>query len=142
MTERIDCKPTEAKHLKFEIKIEEDRRGIIAGTVVDKKGCPVKDAVVVLYELCGDKRFAENCKLVPVTYAFTDKNGEFAFGPTCPDEHYVIKVWKNPTDFKFEKAETKHDRECLKVRCDKMYPPKDDCKNPHHPKYDPEFFAD
>ena len=28
---------------------------------------------------------------------FTDKEGEFVFGPLCPDRHYAIQIWANAT---------------------------------------------
>ena len=63
---------------------------------------------------------------------FTDKEGEFVFGPLCPGKEYAIQIWVD--DVKHVKVceKTFHEGRCLKgvkldcdKECDKPYP--DDC---------------
>lgn len=68
--------------------LRKEARSVIHGTVLDGKRCPVKDAVVKLYELPN----REDCgKLIPITHTFTDEYGDFFFGPLAPCKTYVIR---------------------------------------------------
>ncbi len=55
---------------------------------------PICDAVVKLTEVAYDcgKEIRK-----PIGHTFTDKEGEFVFGPLCPDRHYAIQIWANAT---------------------------------------------
>ena len=78
------------KQYDLDIMMLEDGRDVIYGVIRDCYKEPVCDAVVKLVEVveeCG------KCVRKPVSHTFTDKNGEFVFGPLCPNRHYEIVVW-------------------------------------------------
>ena len=112
------------KQYDLDIRISKDNRTVIYGVVKDDCGEPIEDAVVKLVEVdcdCTDER-------KPVSHTFTDKNGEFVFGPLCPDKFYEIQVWSDDvkhvkvcSECSFEK------RRCLKGT--KLDP----CDDKHHP---------
>lgn len=71
-----------------------------------------------------------------VTQYFTDKDGEFVFGPLCANKFYAIEIWVDNVKHCKICTETKHEGKCLKgVKMDckhdfKCCKPehKDDCK--------------
>lgn len=78
------------KQFDLEIVLPEDNRGVLFGIVTDCYKEPVKDAVVKLIEIdceCGKE------ERKPVTHTFTDKDGEFVFGPLCPDKKYEVQIF-------------------------------------------------
>ena len=80
------------KQFDLNITLPEDERNVIYGVIKDCHGCPVKDAVVKLIEVvydCGRK------ERKPVSHTFTDGDGEFVFGPLCPDKYYDLNIWVN-----------------------------------------------
>ncbi|KXZ39857.1 hypothetical protein SAMN05661008_00922 [Alkalithermobacter thermoalcaliphilus JW-YL-7 = DSM 7308] len=91
---KFDFKPQENEQLEVVVKVPKERRSVIHGVVKDYKGKVVEDAVVKLFEVSCNK------KLIPITHAFTDEHGQFLFGPLCPDNHYVIKVWFNDVNIR------------------------------------------
>ena len=99
------------KQFDLEIILPEDNRNVLFGIVKDCYKEPVKDAVVKLIEV------DYNCEKVerkPVTHTFTDKDGEFVFGPLCPDKKYEVQIFVNKV--KHVKVCSKCHREgkCLK----------------------------
>ena len=76
------------RSVDLDLKLPEDERNVVYGVIRDSKGKPVPDAVVKLIEVCFDDR-------KPVSHTFTDKEGEFVFGPLCPNKSYAIQVWVN-----------------------------------------------
>lgn len=51
---------------------------------------------------------------------FTDKEGEFVFGPLCPDRKYALQIWANTTKKIKVCAKCHHEGKCLKGdKCDK-----------------------
>ena len=60
---------------------------------------------------------------------FTDKEGEFVFGPLCPDRYYSVEIWGN---------RVKHSKICAKVekdfRCLKGEKLNCDCEIDHKPE--------
>ena len=76
------------KQFDLDLELPEDERNVVYGIIKDSKGKPVKDAVVKLVEICFDKR-------KPISHTFTDKEGEFVFGPLCPNKSYGIQIWVN-----------------------------------------------
>jgi hypothetical protein len=84
--------PGENEQIEAVVKVPEERRSIIHGTVKDHKNRNVKDAVVKLFEVSGPN---EECRLKPITHTFTDDCGQFLFGPLIACKQYVIKVWIN-----------------------------------------------
>ena len=95
------------KQFDLEINIDEDRRDVIFGVIKDSCHEPVKDAVVKLIEVTKHGR-------KPVSHTFTDKDGEFVFGPLCPDKKYAIDIWANRVEHVKICKTIKKDRKCLK----------------------------
>jgi len=95
------------KQFDLEIKLEEDFRNVIYGVVKDSCNEPIKDAVVKLVEVTKHER-------KPVSHTFTDKDGEFVFGPLCPDKKYAINIWANRVDHIKICKECKKEGKCLK----------------------------
>ena len=95
------------KQFDLEINLPEDNRNVIYGIIKDKYCEPVKDAVVKLIEVKGKER-------KPVSHTFTDKDGEFVFGPLCPDRSYEVQVWSNEVKHHKICANCKHNGKCLK----------------------------
>ena len=95
----------------------EDNREIIYGIVKNCYKEPVEDAVVKLVEIVCDYGKKER---KPVTHTFTDKNGEFVFGPLCPGKEYALEIFVN--DVKHVKicAKCHHEGKCLKAKDDKF----------------------
>ena len=114
------------KQFDLEIKLPEDNRNVIFGIVKNCYNEPVEDAVVKLVEVVYDCGKIERR---PVTHAFTDKGGEFVFGPLCPGKEYALEIFVN--DVKHIKicAKGKRDQKCLKGvkldKCDKLLEPKE-----------------
>lgn len=107
----IDGVMERGKQYDLEITLPEDNRNVIYGIVRDCFKEPVKDAVVKLIEVACDEGIEIR---KPVTHAFTDKNGEFIFGPLCENRNYELQIWVN--DVKHIKicADGPFDGECLK----------------------------
>ena len=147
------------KQFDLDITLPEDNRDVIYGVVKNCFKEPVCDAVVKLVEVvceCGKEERR------PIGHAFTDKEGEFVFGPLCPGRKYSIQIWVNDTKkikicakchhegkcLKGEKHEKcdcfleekpRHDDECKddkhdKDKCDKDYYGKDKCDKDYHEK--------
>ena len=98
----IDGIMAAGKQYDLDITISKDNRTVIYGVVKDDCGEPIEDAVVKLIEVdydCGNER-------KPVSHTFTDKNGEFVFGPLCADRYYSIEIWAN---------KVKHSKICAKI---------------------------
>ena len=72
---------------------------------------PVCDAVVKLVEIvCKDGKEERR----PVGHTFTDKDGEFVFGPLCPGREYAVQIWVNDTKKIKICAKCHHEGKCLK----------------------------
>ena len=126
----IDGVIENGKQFDLDLKLPEDNRDVIYGIVKDACGEPVCDAVVKLVEICHDER-------KPVSHTITDKDGEFVFGPLCPNKSYSIEIWVNRVKhIKICKTCDK-DGKCLKgvdIRCEKhdkyeMYNKDCNCEN-------------
>lgn len=76
------------KQFDIDIRVPEDNRDVVYGVLRDQHGDPVEDAVIKLIEIHHSKR-------KPVSHTFTDKEGEFVFGPLCPNREYAIQIWVN-----------------------------------------------
>ena len=72
------------KQFDLDITLPEDNRDVIYGVIKDCFKEPVRDAVVKLTEIAYDcgKEVRK-----PIGHTFTDCEGEFVFGPLCPDRH-------------------------------------------------------
>ena len=113
------------KQFDLEIVLPEDNRGVLFGIVKDCYKEPVKDAVVKLIEIDPDCGKEER---KPVTHSFTDKDGEFVFGPLCPNKSYSIEIWVNKVKHVKICKTCEHAGKCLtgiELNCDKSYYDKD-----------------
>ena len=116
--EKKDCPVVEVdgfiekgKQFDLEITMPEDNRDVIYGVIKDCFREPVEDAVVKLVEICHEGGKKER---KPVSHTFTDENGEFLFGPLCPDKNYEILFWVNRVKHVKICAETSRKGKCLK----------------------------
>lgn len=107
----IDGAISKGKQFDLDITLPEDHRNVIYGVVKNCFKDPVEDAVVKLVEIVYDHGKEERR---PVGHTFTDKEGEFVFGPLCPDKKYAIQIWVNDTKQIKICAKCKHEGKCLK----------------------------
>ncbi|MBR4110699.1 MAG: carboxypeptidase regulatory-like domain-containing protein [Clostridia bacterium] len=99
------------KQFDLEIILPEDNREVIYGVVKDVKGHPIEDAVVKLVEVIkmGEKEYR-----APISHTFTDKEGDFTFGPLCPNRKYEVLIWANDVKHKKRCVRPEKDFDCLK----------------------------
>lgn len=96
----------------LDIILPEDNRDVIFGTVKDVFKEPVKNAVVKLIEIgCGKDG---SKKRIPISHEFTNKNGEFVFGPICPNKKYSIDIWVSNVHHYNMEIKCKHEGDCIK----------------------------
>ena len=110
------------KQFDLDITLPEDNRTVIYGVVKDCYQEPVCDAVVKLVEVvceCGKEERR------PVSHTFTDKEGEFVFGPLCANRFYEIEIWVDRVKHCKVCTKVEHDGDCLKGI-------KMDCKKGNH----------
>ena len=113
----VDGVISAGKQFDLDITLPEDNRDVIYGVVKNCFKEPVCDAVVKLVEVV-----CENGN------TFTDKEGEFVFGPLCPGKEYAIQLWVNDTKKIKICAKCHHEGKCLKgEKCDKCDCFIDDC---------------
>lgn len=98
--------PKENEQIDAVIQIGKEKRSVLYGTVIDECGNPVADAVVKLLRIC-DKG------IVPLTHTFTDKYGQFLLGPLCPNEKYMLKIYKDNITIRYEAMNTT----CYEGKC-------------------------
>lgn len=100
------------KQFDLDITLPEDSRDVIYGKIKNVFKEPIKNAVVKLIEI----DFGKDGKKIrkPVSHTFTDKYGEFVFGPLCPGKKYGIDIWVN--DIRHYNIDVKchHEGYCLK----------------------------
>jgi len=129
----VDGVMATGKQYDIEINLPEDNRTVIYGIVKDCYNEPVAEAVVKLVEVvcdCGDEDRR------PVSHTFTDKNGEFVFGPLCANRLYEIEIWACKIKHCKVSTTCKHEGKCLKgIELDGF--DKKDCKNDD--KYDDKY---
>ena len=92
MDVEVDGFVESGKQFDVEIKGQKDNRNVIFGVIKDEYGDPIEDAVVKLIEV--DKKMGKK-ERKPVSHTFTDEEGEFVFGPLCPNRSYEIQFWAN-----------------------------------------------
>ena len=107
----VDGVINKGKQFDLDIVLPEDRRDVIYGIVRNCFKEPISDAVVKLVEVVYDHGKEERR---PVGHTFTDKEGEFVFGPLCPDKKYAIQIWVNDTKQIRICAKCHHEGKCLK----------------------------
>ena len=137
---KVDGVLAAGKQFDLDISLPEDNRNVVYGVVRDCYGEPVKDAVVKLIEVvreCGEKERR------PVSHTFTDKDGEFVFGPLCPDRVYEVQIWVDKVKHCKICADVKREGKCLKgvkLECPPCNKPdhKPDCKPDEKPDCKPD----
>ena len=107
----VDGVIASGKQFDLDITLPKDNRNVIYGIIRDHHKEPIKDAVVKLIEVVKDCGKEERR---PVTHTFTDKEGEFVFGPLCPDKYYEIQIWANRVRHSKICAISEHKGGCLK----------------------------
>ena len=110
----VDGVMATGKQYDLEINLPEDNRTVIYGIIKDCYQEPVCDAVVKLVEVVCEHGMDERR---PVSHTFTDKHGEFVFGPLCPGKEYAIDIWVNDVRHFKVCAECHHEGKCLKGEC-------------------------
>lgn len=107
----VDGVMATGKQFDLEINLPEDNRTVIYGIIKDCYKEPVCDAVVKLVEVVCEHGEEERR---PVSHTFTDKNGEFVFGPLCANRLYEIEVWVDRVKHCKVCTSCKHEGKCLK----------------------------
>lgn len=129
----IDGVISGGKQFDLDITLPEDNRDVIYGVVKNCFKEPVCDAVVKLVEVTCEHGKEERR---PIGHTFTDKEGEFVFGPLCPGKSYAIQIWVNDTNKIKICAKCHHEGKCLKGdkhdKCDCFIDKKED----HYDKCD------
>lgn len=114
----VDGVIASGKQFDLDITLPKDNRNVIYGIIRDCYKEPVRDAVVKLIEVvceCGKEERR------PVSHTFTNKDGEFVFGPLCPDKSYEIQIWVDQVKHAKICATCDHHGSCLKgvdIDCD------------------------
>lgn len=129
----VDGVIADGKQFDVDITLPKDDRSVIYGVIKDCYKEPICDAVVKLIEVDYDHGKEER---KPVSHTFTNKDGEFVFGPLCPNKFYEIKIWVNRVKHVKICAKCKHEGKCLKGMhvgdCDYTIDCKPDCPS-HKP---------
>ena len=115
----VDGVISSGKQYDIDITLPEDNRSVIYGVIKDAYDEPVKDAVVKLIEVEKDCGREER---KPVSHTFTDKDGEFVFGPLCANKFYEVQVWADKVKHHKICKECHHKGKCLKgvkLDCDR-----------------------
>ena len=112
------------KQFDLDITLPKDNRNVIYGVIKNCHKEPVRNAIVKLIEVCKTNYGKEERR--PVSHTFTDKDGEFVFGPLCPDKYYEIQIWVDEVKHTKICVTCEHQASCLKGI-------DIDCKKPHKP---------
>ena len=100
------------KQFDLDITLPEDNRDVIYGKIKNMFKEPIKNAVVKLIEINFGKDGKKN--RLPISHTFTDKYGEFIFGPLCPGREYAIDIWVNDVRHYNMDVKCKHEGDCLR----------------------------
>ena len=127
----IDGFISDGKQFDIDVVLPEDNRNVIYGTIKNRYKDPIKNAVVKLVEVSIGKDGMK--RRIPISHTFTDENGEFVFGPLCPDKDYAIDIWVDDVRHYKICAKIEKDTDCLKGKkvhdCGCIRPDhKPDCK--------------
>ena len=130
----VDGVIASGKQFDLDIILPQDNRNVIYGIVRDCHKEPIRDAVVKLIEVIRNGYDKEERK--PVSHTFTDKEGEFVFGPLCPDKYYEIQIWVDRVKHAKICATCDHEGDCLKgvdIDCKKNHKPCKEHEDEHKP---------
>ena len=105
---KVDGFIEKGKQFDLEINLPEDNRDVIFGIIRDCYKEPVEDAVIKVSHDCGKE------ERKPVSHTFTDKDGEFVFGPLCPDKKYELQIWADKVRHCKQCIDCKRHGKCLK----------------------------
>lgn len=109
---KVDGNIENGTQFDISITLPEDNRNVIYGIVKDIYKEPIENAIVKLIEI----DFEHGKKIrKPVSHTFTDKEGEFVFGPLCPDKKYDIQIWVNKVKHIKTCFECHKEKKCLKA---------------------------
>ena len=114
------------KQFDLDIILPEDERNVIFGVIRDNYCNTIPNAVVKLIEIVYEK--GEEVRK-PVSHTFTNDDGEFVFGPLCPNKKYALDIWVNRVKHVKLCTKGEHKGKCLKGidinSCDNKpsYPP-------------------
>ena len=114
------------KQFDLDITLPEDNRDVIYGVVKNCFKEPVDNAVVKLVEV--EFKYGKK-EIKPVSHTFTDKHGEFVFGPLCDNRLYEVEIWVNNVKHAKICTECHRKGECLRgvdIDCKPMPPCKPD----------------
>jgi hypothetical protein len=84
--------PCKYQQFKTDVNVLKENSSSIQGIVLNEDKCPIKDAVVELFEVTEK---GDDCTLIPITHTFTDEYGQFIFGPLTPGKHYILQLTYN-----------------------------------------------
>lgn len=124
----VDGMISAGKQFDLDITLPKDNRNVIYGVIKNCHKEPVRDAVVKLIEVCKTNYGKEEKK--PVSHTFTDKDGEFVFGPLCPDKYYEIQIWVDEVKHTKICVTCEHHGSCLNgtdIDCHKTHKPYKEC---------------
>ena len=128
----VDGHIASGKQYDLDITLPKDDRNVVYGVIKDYHKEPIKDAIVKLIEVNFKKKKE---KRKPVSHTFTDEDGEFVFGPLCPDKEYAIDFWANAVRHYKMCAKIEKDTDCLKGKPAQIC----GCKPDHKPDCKPEM---
>jgi len=106
---KFEFTPEENQQIEATIILPKESRSVLHGVVKNHRNCEVENAVVKVFQVVED---CGKCNLIPIGHTFTDKFGQFLFGPLCPGRHYVVKVWVNDMRIKEIVVTPKPDDTC------------------------------
>lgn len=115
------------KQFDLDITLPNDDRSVVYGIVKDCYGDPISNAVVKLVEVIKDCGKEERR---PVSHTFTDKDGEFVFGPLCSNKFYEVNIWFGEVKHCKICTTCKYEGKCLKgikLDCPDHDHDKEDC---------------
>lgn len=125
------------KQFDIEVRVPRDNRNVAFGAVKDEFGDPIPDAVVKLIEV---ECMMGKEERKPVSHTFTNENGEFVFGPLCPNRNYDLQIWVDRVKHvKICHVANPRRKNCLKgtkIECRKHE--HSDCEEPVMPCQKPE----
>jgi len=82
-------RPGENERVETTVSLRQELRSAIHGTVRDVNGQPLRDALVILFEVMHDGA------LTLVGQMFTDEDGQFVFGPLHDGRLHLVKIYQN-----------------------------------------------